>query len=59
MPQLDNAKELLSRSVKVINIGLKIFAESLKDQNVDVVQVDWTPPAEGDQEMIDLLDKLL
>lgn len=59
MPQLDNAKELLKNPVKVINIGLKSFADSLKDQQVDVIQVDWTPPAEGDQEMIDLLDKLL
>jgi len=40
-------------------LGLKSFGASLEQQGVEVVQVDWTPPAGGDQEMIDLLDELL
>lgn len=51
--------ELLSGSLIVINVGLPGFAESMEVQDVDVVQVDWKPPAGGDQEMIDLLDELL
>ena len=51
--------KILSGQLIVINIGLRGFAESLEDQDVDVVQVDWTPPAGGDQEMIDLLENLL
>jgi len=51
--------ELLHKPLIVINLGLKMFAESLEDQGVEVVQVDWTPPAGGDQELIDLLDSLL
>jgi hypothetical protein len=35
------------------------FAKNLEDQNVDVVLVDWRPPAGGDQEMIKLLDQLM
>jgi len=50
---------LLDEPVIVINLGLKKFSESLDDQSVQVVQVDWTPPAEGDKEMIELLDELL
>jgi hypothetical protein len=50
---------LLSLPVVIINIGLSQFAISLEEQKVEVVQVDWTPPAGGDQEMIDLLDQLL
>jgi hypothetical protein len=49
---------LFSRSV-AINLGLPGFAQSLEDQVVEVVQVDWSPPAGGDQEMIDFLDNLL
>lgn len=51
--------QLLSEPLVVINLGLKQFAENLEGQGVDVVQVDWTPPAGGDQELMDLLDKLL
>ena len=50
---------LLSGPVIIINLGLKQFGKSLEQQEVDVVQVDWTPPAGGDQEMMDLLEGLL
>lgn len=55
----EKTKQLLREPLIVINVGLKKFAQSLEEQDVEVVQVDWTPPAGGDQEMIDLLDKLL
>ena len=51
--------ELLQKPIVVINLGLKKFAESLEEQRVEVVQVDWVPPAGGDQAMIDLLEQLL
>lgn len=50
---------LLSGPLIVINVGLQGFAESVEDQEAEVIQVDWKPPAGGDQEMIDLLDDLL
>ena len=52
-------EQLLSGPMIVINIGISQFSKSLEAQGVEVVQVDWTPPADGDQEMIDLLDQLL
>ncbi len=55
----EKVESILSEPLIVINIGLRGFAESLEEQEVEVVQVDWTPPAGGDQEMIDLLEKLL
>ena len=55
----DKVDEVLSEPLVVINIGLRGFAESLEKQEVEVVQVDWAPPAGGDQEMIDLLEDLL
>ena len=54
-----NIDDLLQQPVIAINLGLKKFAESLEEQQVEVMQVDWVPPAGGDQEMIDLLDQLL
>jgi hypothetical protein len=57
---MDNPVEfLLNEPLVVINLGIKGFAESLEEQDVDVIHVDWTPPAGGDQEMIDILDGLL
>ncbi len=52
-------KKLLRTPLVVINLGLKGFAASLEQQGVEVVQVDWTPPAGGDKEMQDLLERLL
>ena len=55
----DPTDELLREPLVVVNVGLRGFADSLEEQEVDVVQVDWLPPAGGDSEMIDLLEKLL
>lgn len=52
-------RELLECPPVVINLGLRGFAESLLAQDVDVVHVAWAPPTGGDQEVIDLLDRLL
>jgi hypothetical protein len=51
--------KLLSGPVIAINLGLKSFGASLEQQGVEVVQVEWAPPAGGDREMMDLLDDLL
>ena len=51
--------EILRESLVAINLGLKGFADNLEQQQVEVVQVDWVPPAGGDQEMIELLEDLL
>ena len=51
--------ELLATGPVVINIGVEDFAQALLEQETEVVQVDWAPPAGGDQEMLELLDGLL
>jgi len=51
--------ELLHTPLIVINLGLRKFAESLEEQEIEVVQVDWVPPAGGDKDMLDLLGQLL
>jgi len=53
------ADDVLNQTLVVINLGLQGFAESLEQQGVEVVQVDWVPPAGGDAQMQELLDELL
>ena len=50
---------LFSARLIAVNVGAQDFGQALADQGVEVVYVDWSPPAGGDQEMIDLLDQLL
>jgi FdrA protein len=50
---------LLRDGPKAVNIGIQEFAQTLRSQQVEVVQVTWAPPAGGDQEMMDLLERLL
>ncbi len=51
--------DLFKQELKIINIGLLSFKESLEDAGVKVIQVDWRPPAGGDEEVMDALKKLL
>ena len=51
-------RNILKQKMKVINLGIEIFADDLKRQGVEVVSVDWQPPAGGDEELLRLLDKL-
>ena len=53
-----NEKTILAEKLKVVNIGISTFADDLRSQDVEVVHVDWKPPAGGDQEMLRLLEKL-
>ena len=50
--------DLLHEPLSVVNIGLEGFSEELMGQQVDVIQVDWAPPAGGDPRLADLLAKL-
>jgi hypothetical protein len=54
-----NQSELLTSPIIAINIGIQGFGEALEQQNTQVVYVDWSPPAGGDHEMIELLDQLI
>ncbi len=55
----NRVQELLMEGPTVNNVGLGDFAKTLRAQGVEAVHVEWTPPAGGDPELIDLLDQLL
>jgi hypothetical protein len=54
----DNNQSIIGKTLKVINVGISTFADDLEKQGVRVLRVDWKPPAQGDEEMLKLLDKL-
>ena len=51
--------DLLKEEIIVINLGLEEFACSLKDQGSEVIEISWSPPAENDSVISNLLDELL
>tara|TARA_B110001454_G_scaffold186104_1_gene182695 strand:- start:203 stop:379 length:177 start_codon:yes stop_codon:yes gene_type:complete len=55
---LTDTTDIEGKKIVVINIGLELFADTLKDQGIDVINVDWKPPAGGDKKMAELLNKL-
>ncbi len=48
----------LASPIAAINVGLERFAESLAAQEVEVTQVDWRPPAGGEERLLEILEKL-
>ncbi len=51
-------EKIFNKELKVINIGIEMFADDLEKQNVDVIHVNWRPPAGGDLDILKLLEKL-
>jgi hypothetical protein len=48
----------LPGEVAVVNIGLPLFADAVRDQATSVQQVDWRIPADGRPELVDDLESL-
>jgi len=44
--------------LRVINIGIEVFAEDLAAEGVQVVHLDWRPPSGGDPRLAALLARL-
>lgn len=55
----ENGESFLSSPLMAINVGVQDFADNLAAQDVEVLNVDWSPPAGGDAEMLAILDTLL
>ena len=51
-------RRLLAEPPRIVNIGLREFAETLDDRGARVVQYDWRPVAGGDPRLQSLLDAL-
>jgi FdrA protein len=51
-------KDLFRQELKVVNIGLRAFAEDLEKQDKRVVHVDWKPAAGGDERLQSILERM-
>ncbi|HVO17829.1 MAG TPA: DUF1116 domain-containing protein [Anaeromyxobacter sp.] len=52
------ASSLFRSDLQVVNLGVASFAENLRQAGVEVVQVDWRPPAGGDPALLEALDRI-
>lgn len=50
--------DALEARAGAVNVGLEIFYESLIAQGVPAVQVDWRPPAGGDERLAAILERV-
>lgn len=55
---MENIDALLREKLRIINIGVESFAESLHNQESEVLHVAWKPPAGGDERTLKVLEKL-
>lgn len=48
----------INQPMAAINVGLETFTESLSEQGAQVIQVDWRPPASGDEKLMGILERM-
>ena len=52
------APNILDEQLRVVNVGLEIFGESLAAQGIEVRHVEWKVPAKGNMKLVNLLKKM-
>jgi hypothetical protein len=58
MTDVRKINDLFQEELVVISMGLDAFADTLRKENVKVLQMNWKPPAGGDKTLISFLDRL-
>jgi FdrA protein len=48
----------LAQPVRVVNLGLEGFHQDLLAQGVESIQVDWRPPAGGNERLAAILERM-
>src|SRR5687767_15137471 len=59
MAESSNRPIELPEEVRAVNVGLDVFADAVRDQGGQAVDVDWRIPAGGDPELVNALTRLL
>ena len=49
---------VLKQPLAAINVGLESFTESMTAQQAQVIQVDWRPPASGNEKLMAILERM-
>ncbi|UJF15927.1 DUF1116 domain-containing protein [Jeotgalibaca sp. MA1X17-3] len=50
--------ELFQSDVDAVTVGIEFISEDIKKQGAKATQLEWSPPARGNDHLIELLDKL-
>ena len=50
--------KLFSGKLVVINCGLRIFKKGIEESGGRCINMDWKPPAGGDDKLMDILEKM-
>jgi hypothetical protein len=58
MTDLARTPPALPQAVRVVNVGLPLFADAVAAQGADVISVDWRVPAGGQPEVVAALGRL-
>ena len=53
------SSNFLKQKPRIINVGIESFAEELKTNEAEVIQLDWKPPARGSIELNQKLTEIL
>lgn len=53
------SQSLFSQPLNVINVGIAMFSDDLKKQHVEVTQLDWTPPGQGNMQVVQALERII
>ncbi len=57
-PSAEVPLQVLDSPLAAVNVGLESFTESLLAQGASVIQVDWRPPAGGDEKLMAILERM-
>ena len=49
---------MIPNNLRVIYIGLRVFYQSLTEQKIEAVHVNWEPKPKLEKEIEDILDKI-
>lgn len=49
---------LFRQELKVISVGIEVFADELRKCKVEVIQLDWRLPAGGKIELLKILENI-
>ncbi len=55
---MSKINKLFNQDLKVVNIGLETFSDTLKDQSIETIHMDWRPPANGNPTLVNILNDL-
>lgn len=55
---MSKINELFQTNLQAVTVGIDFINEDIQKQGVKATQLEWTPPARGDEQLLSLLEKL-